>query len=855
LKADLVAVHRHGASWEEIDRAIRSWKGGGYPVHRMFFIGSDAGRFYTDGKAGGTPHPGDVETDAAGSPILVGDRPYMVPTPGWLNYLKEHIRRAIDSGAEGIWPEEPLLHAAGGYSPAFKAAWQELYRSPWQPPHESPATFFRASRLKADLYFRAVDELLRYTKQYAREKGRDVKFLLPVHSPVSCASGNLVFPHAAASRLPVDGLIAQVWTGPARSPVTYEGKTETQVFESSWMLYSYFANLLDGASDKPVYFLADPVEDDPGSAWGQYEQWYRSVLTASLLFPQARGYEVMPWPERIYVPGHRMGGGTPGPASYLTQLASITAALKELPAAGPLQWSGGTRGIGVLTLDTMMWQRGGPQGSSMRSLHGLVLPLLKRGIPAEIVPAERVADPGFLAKFKVLLLSYDMQKPLGPEVNQGLAEWVKAGGALVLLGGEDAYNGAGEWWSRSGFPSPGDHLLKECGAAVDVPQRTVRSGAGRFTGVLKADTAVRSLENRKVYTLPLAAHAVEGKPLYLRFTDLYPEDGWGAWVGRVRVIEGEKVRADFVAGSVGERPFLIEDSRSEVGKGHRFADRDASFVYRFNRLGANARLELELGNQFQVSVAVGEETSVVLQPQALPQGASVAPIRVASSYPLVLYPLAGAEPLYRITGDSAAPVWTSPAGKGSVVYAGVPAAFGADSPSGAELVRNLVRHACAKAGLEYSEGPIVARRGPYVIAHALGRTASLKGQYIDLFDPDLPVRENPPLPYRSPVFYKEARFQSRVPVLLHATHRARVMESSASRTRLALDGPRDTRGTARIYAAGMSLAGIEAVDGAGQKVNVEARIEGRTLRIRYPQTHTGVNLAILWVRPEARLTK
>ena len=851
LKTDLVAVHRHGASWDEIDRTIQSWKGAGYPVHRMFFIGSDAGGIYTGGMADGTPHPGDIETDAAGNPIMIGDRPYMVPTAGWLSYLKEHIRRAIDSGADGIWPEEPLMHAASGYSPAFKTAWEQFYQAPWRDPQESPAAYFRASRLKADLYLRAVDELLRYTKSYAKEKGRDVKFILPVHSPLSYSASNLIFPHAAASRLPIDGMVAQVWTGPARIPVMYEGKSEPQFFESSWLMYSYFANLMDGVTDKPLYLLADPVEDDPKYGWADYEKWYHSVLAASLLFPQARGYEVMPWPDRIYLPGQPTAGGAAAPASYLTELSNLIGAVRELPGAPGLEWSGGTRGVGVLTLDSMMWQRGGPQGSSMRSFHGLALPLLKRGIPVEVVPAERVADNGYLNRFKVLLLSYDMQKPLGPEVNQGLAAWVRAGGTLVVMGGADPYTDIGEWWSRSGFAGPTDHLVKESGAGVEALLRTVQLGVSRFKDGLKADAPVRALENRRTYSLPLAPYQANGKPIYVRFSDLTPADGWGTWLGRVRVLEGARVRADFRAGTLAERPFLVEDQGSRAGKDHRFADGEASFLYRFNHLGPDATLELELGNQFQVSVASGDDPAANLQPVA----EGFAAQRVPSTYPVVSYPLAGAEPLFRSGSMETAPAWVSAAGAGSVLYCGVPAAYGADSPAGAELVRSLVRFACGRAKVEYREGPVVAKRGPYVIAHALGRTLQLKGQYVDLFNPDLPLVRDPQLPYLEPVFYKEVRLVSRIPVLLHATHRATVLEQNAARLRVKLDGPAGTRGTLRIFPAGMSMAGIDALDSSGLKLRVEARIEGRTIRVSYPQQATGLDLTIRWIRPEARLTK
>jgi hypothetical protein len=861
LRTDLVAVHKHGAPWEEIDRTIQSWKGAGYPVHRMFFIGSDAGNVYTRGQADGTPHPGDVEMDSTGDPIRIGERPYMVPTAGWLAFLKENIRRAIDSGAEGIWPEEPLLHAAGGYSPAFKAAWEAQLKTPWVPPHESPVSFFRASRVKAELYLRAVEELARYTKEYAKEKGREVKFYLPVHSPISYANSNLIFPHAAAARLPIDGMVAQVWSGPARFPVTYEGKSEPQLFESSWMHFSYFGNLLDGIRDRTLYFLADPVEDDPRFTWPEYERWYKSVVAASVLAPRADGFEVMPWPDRIYLPS-RIAQGTPAPPGYLTEILNLTNALKDLPAAGAPEWSGGTRGIGVVVLDSLMWQRGGPQGSSMRSLHGLVLPLLKRGIPVESVPGERAGDAAYLSKFKVLLLSYDMQKPLDPEVHRGLAAWVRAGGVLVVFGGEDPYTRIGEWWNAQGYPSPIDHLLKECGAQVDLTGRAPRNTGGRFREVLRAEGRPRAGENRQTITLPLGPYVTEGKPVHVRFSDLYPEDGWGAAVGRVRVLEGSRVRADFRAGSVAERPFLVEDFGSGGDASYRFADRESSFSYRFNRLGPDARLEIELRNQYRVEVAGGDDPAVALQTAAPTDasGRTVSPasLSVSSTYPVVVYPLAGAEPVYRIKGEEAAPIWWSkPAGgdRGGVLYCGLPSAFGADSAAGGELVRRLARLACEKAGIAYAEGPLVVKRGPYVVGYSLGRTVELRGYYVDLFHPELPLLENPRLPLREPGFYKEVLLISRIPTLLHCTHRVTVLEGSVAQTRLRLSGPRDTAGVVRIFPAGMSLAGVDARDPSGASVAVETHIEGRTVRIRYPQAPSGIYLNVKWIRPEARLTE
>lgn len=874
LKSDFVAVHRHGSSWEEIDKSIASWRLAGYPVYRMFFIGSDAGQYYTGGKFDALPHPGDIEMDANGNPIVLGDRPYMVPTAGWLSYLKEHIRRAIDSGVEGILPEEPLMHSASGYSPAFKAAWQQFYNQPWQAPNSSPEAFFRGSRLKADLYLQAVSELAQFTRQYAKDKGKNVRFLLPVHSPISYASWNHVFPHAAAAKLPIDGFIAQVWTGPARSPVTYEGKSSSQFFESNWLLYSYFASLMEGVNDRALYFLADPVEDDPNYSWPEYESWYKDGLAASLLFPQARGYEVMPWPDRIYLPRQGTAKGVPPPASYLTQLGAISAALKELPSTGPLRWEGGTRGVGVITLDSLMWQRGGPQGSTMRSLHGLTLPLLKRGIPVEVVPGERAGDKEYLSRYKVLLVSYDAQKPLSNEVNRHLSEWVKAGGVLIAVGGEDAYNQIGEWWNRNGFVGPTDHLLRQCSAGVEVALRAVRGGKDRFTPVQAADAQVRSLENRKSYSFRPADMGGTGKPFYLRFTDQYPSDGWGAWVGRVRVLEGGKTRADFRAGTPGESAFLYEQSGTQIGGGpngtHRFADGEASFTYRFNRLGPDATVEVELGNQFQVAAATGDDPTVALEPTGAPVPAPAAagatsngsapasaltPVSAASRYPLVTYPLSSAQPLLKVKGEDSAAAWVSPHGSGALIYCGLPAAYFADSRQGGDLLRGLVRSACERARVPYTEGAMIGRRGPYVIANGLGKSINLKGQYLDLFHPDLPLVQDPQLPYGHAAFYKTARLTGGVPGVLHGTHRVTVLNATATQTKLQLDGPEGTTGVLRIFPAGNSLSGVDAIAPLGKKVEVEAKIEGPTVLVRYPQSARGITLTLRWNKAEARLTK
>jgi hypothetical protein len=102
----------------------------------------------------------------------------------------------------------------------------------------------------------------------------------------------------------------------------------------------------------------------------------------------------------------------------------------------------------------------------MAQFYGLALPPLKRGIPVTPVQLENVTLPGFLDGQKILMLSYQGQKPMDPEVHPPLAAWVKKGGALIFVDDDkDPYNQAREWWNESGKTQkiPRQHLFDALG--------------------------------------------------------------------------------------------------------------------------------------------------------------------------------------------------------------------------------------------------------------------------------------------------------------------------------------------------------------------------------------------------------
>jgi len=285
------------------------------------------------------------------------------------------------------------------------------------------------------------------------------------------------------------GYIAQVWTGTARTPNHFRGIRKERTFETAFLEYGAMQNLVR-ATGRTVWYLNDPIEDNPGHDWADYRSNWESTLFASLLQPDVWRYEVAPWPERIF------GGRYPRnanredrksiPPDYASELQVVMRALTDMKQS-EVRWDCGTRGIGVLVSDSMMFQRAQPTPSdpNMAQFYGLALPMLKRGIPVTPVQLENVTLPGFLDEQRVLLLSYAGQKPLSAQVHPPLVQWVRKGGVLVMVDDDkDAYNHVREWWNEEGKKrrTPRQHLFESLGVndedfARD-PTRMVPVGKG-----------------------------------------------------------------------------------------------------------------------------------------------------------------------------------------------------------------------------------------------------------------------------------------------------------------------------------------------------------------------------------------
>ena len=229
--------------------------------------------------------------------------------------------------------------------------------------------------------------------------------------------------------------------------------------------------------------MNDPIEDNPNHSWTDYRKNWESTLVASLLQPHVWSYEILPWPDRIFGPKGlypltEPTASEPKPqraaisGEYQTELQAVFHALGEMKQPEAHWERAGTEGVGVLVSDTMMFQRAQPQPSDedLGSFYGLALPLLMRGVPVEPVQIESAytgdGAAKFLANYKVLLLTYEGQKPPSPKFHEAIAAWVKAGGALVVVDNDgDPYNHATDWWSSGGMQlaTPREDLFRVLG--------------------------------------------------------------------------------------------------------------------------------------------------------------------------------------------------------------------------------------------------------------------------------------------------------------------------------------------------------------------------------------------------------
>ncbi len=495
-RADAAMVYGTGKPLDEdgpdgesaVENRIRSWRERGYRVDFMTGIAWGGYEDYFTGKWDGKPHLDEGQRQADGDTIWHGKMvPYIVPTKNYLEYFKEtQVKRVIDSGVESLYFEEPEFWNRGGYSEAFKREWEDYYGTPWRPQDESPEATYLANKLKYHLYYRALDEVTAFAKEYGRSKGMDIKCYVPTHSLINYSQWEIVSPEASLASMPgVDGYIAQVWTGTARVLNYFNGVKRQRTFETAFLEYGCMASMT-APTGRRVWFLTDPIEDGTRD-WEDYRKNYHATFTAQLLHPQIADFEIMPWPKRIYERLYPKSAGSSEmiriPADYATMMQVMVGSLGKIPASE--EKVSGSRGISVLMGNSLMFQsfptHEGYEDPSLSDFFGMAMPLLKRGIPIGITHIENVGFKKTLEDVKVLIMTYSNMKPMDPEAHGHLASWVKNGGRLIYASSDnDPFQTVQEWWNTGdhNFKAPSDHLFSLMGIETGAPDGVYAWGKG-----------------------------------------------------------------------------------------------------------------------------------------------------------------------------------------------------------------------------------------------------------------------------------------------------------------------------------------------------------------------------------------
>ncbi len=832
--------------------SILGWKERGYTVWTMG--GSRDGKEYADS------NPSELQRGKDGQPITVEGSYYLNPTPKRQEIEGKYYVQALLNGSDGICPEEPEYWARAGYEDAFKEAWRKEYSAPWEAPHSNVDSRYRASRLMGLLEERHIDSLLKS----AQIQKPNLRRLVALHSPINYAQWGIVAPQYRISSLEsVQEVIGQVWAGTARSPVRYAGLRQDLTFALAYLEYSSLYQLMRG-TNKRLWFLLDPLEDNLNRSQQDFKSHYEDTLAACLLFPEVNSYEVMPWPERVY--GHI-------PAAYATQINSVTAALQDMHNQIEAKGSPAeAANIGVLISDSLQYQREAPSPSDFDGVFGLSLPLLQHGAPVQMVSLDRANSPNYLKAFKTLILSYDYQKPPSAAVHTALANWVKAGGSLIMVGGTDPYNSVSDsWWRQANQPAPHADLWNQLGIATGNPLANIGASAPpyTFTELARAEGGEHDLKNLRRYVYDVTSLVSQTGSIALKFQDATPADGWGALLLSVEVKVDGQTALSFRTGSELENRFLAFDNNSQFNGKGRFADGSSYWVYQLDNLPRNRQvtLHLEMGNGFFVSIASAkpDNSRALIGTKVGGDIVQDTPrIRVGLSYPITSYPdfpkpdsalpPAKGSPeeteklpaAFYTLRDGSIPVWKQSVGKGMALQVGVAPGFFTSSSRSGTLWRSLVQYAHQRAGGTYTEPEVFRlKRGRYTIVRTLNDSETVEGRMIDILSPTLSVaNERAVLPKSLGLFVDLPT--GNIPRVGFASGRIQAIVERIDSTALFVKGPAKTQGAARLWAGAKNFKGARGVDRFGNPVAVETYVDGSTVLLRYPNSPDGVILRVGW---------
>ncbi|MCR4574642.1 MAG: hypothetical protein K5787_12855 [Lentisphaeria bacterium] len=449
------------------ENVVRTWmeKDDIYNIDMMLAI-NRAGLKWADA------HPECIQTKSDGSRMLHGAKGsyYMVPTLDFIEYTWDIVKRAIIMFRPvTIAFEEPEMWNQSGYSDGFKAEWKAYFKEEWQDPQSSPEAMLKSMELKTWLFERIIGVMYERIEKLAS----GTKMYIATHSTVNYNAWGITagLNHYMATGK-VDGIIGQTWSDTIRTPFRFRGDAVRDEYLAA---YVDFASYVDSTEGTNFFALADPMCDSHSSTEMKNRYAYLQTIVASLMRPEIHRFELCPWVYRAF-----------GNVSqqYRTMLQQCFNAL-NMVSGKEIELEAGTPGIAYALSDTMSWlKKNAWSPATSVGFYGIMMPLTTVGIPVSVKSMEQLYTADDLSDVKVLIVSYDNMLPMSGVVNDAIAAWVRNGGTLMLLSGQNDYwRMPDRFWTEKG--SPVADLLSKLGVEAKVEteafaDNAVVNGCGDF---------------------------------------------------------------------------------------------------------------------------------------------------------------------------------------------------------------------------------------------------------------------------------------------------------------------------------------------------------------------------------------
>ncbi len=552
----------------------------------------------------------------------------------------------------------------------------------------------------------------------------------------------------------------------------------------------------------------------------EHSRIYFSTLTAALMFPTTHPVISLP---------------SEASADYTATLLSALQAVEAMAERREAELDAGMEGIGMLWFEPSAPSEDRPS----HELLTVAMPLVRAGIPLQPISPSRLANPAALSPLRLLIWMAEVVPLPGEDEAAVLADWVRRGGWLLIIGAPASSLHATTAVDTTSLPALAALLglnlkLSDLSDGADgvAWQEVARHGSQPERGTL----------NRRWVEIDLSRYS--GQTVYLRFSDSLPDTGWGARLRQVRLEADGRTLTAFYPGTAVERLFLYAHSKSLLTRtGERVADGDAWLVYRFALpMAPRLTLRVELAQEWRVELSLQPpfpERMLVRQRTDLPM------LTLRHDERLVAYELAGAETLYLYTPSGER--LSSPAtvgvlqtvGRGGIVLLGFSGRAFGNSPNGETQLRQLIRFVMGRAGQRYRErSRFTMRRGDWVVAYGTYRMTLLRGTYLDVLDPRLPVLTDVPLEPRTGRILLRVEERLKRGGLLHTNAQQVLQHETAHQLAYLLKGPEGVAGVARLSIRNLQ-GQVQLLDSWGRSVPMNVERSGATLLVRWHMSEAG----------------